>query len=100
MCALVTGVQTCALPIFERRWRGGAGKQWHVGQRRCRAGAAKKGATLWVVAGFEPLKFVTPALERWLHRLDNEGVTLGGIDTGSVVLAVTERASGRQRVCT
>ncbi|MBD0704716.1 MULTISPECIES: GlxA family transcriptional regulator [unclassified Pseudomonas] len=47
----------------------------------------KKGATLWVVAGFEPLKFVTPALERWLHRLDNEGFTLGGIDTGSVVLA-------------
>ncbi|SFH02498.1 GlxA family transcriptional regulator [Pseudomonas sp. NFACC45] len=47
----------------------------------------KKGATLWVVAGFEPLKFVTPALERWLHRLDSEGVTLGGIDTGSVVLA-------------
>lgn len=47
----------------------------------------KKGATLWVVAGFEPLKFATPALERWLHRLDNEGVTLGGIDTGSVVLA-------------
>ncbi|MFL7965421.1 MULTISPECIES: GlxA family transcriptional regulator [Pseudomonas] len=47
----------------------------------------KKGATLWVVAGFEPLKFATPALERWLHRLDNEGVILGGIDTGSVVLA-------------
>ncbi|MGN8278235.1 GlxA family transcriptional regulator [Pseudomonas sp. SMV71] len=47
----------------------------------------KKGATLWVVAGFEPLKFATPALERWLHRLDKEGVTLGGIDTGSVVLA-------------
>mgnify|MGYP006205949051 CR=1 FL=1 len=44
----------------------------------------KKGATLWVVAGFEPLKFVTPALERWLHRLDNEGVTLGGIDTREV----------------
>src|SRR3546814_9585585 len=38
----------------------------------------KKGATLWGVAGFEPLKFVTPALERWLHRRDNEGVTLGG----------------------
>lgn len=47
----------------------------------------KKGATLWIVAGFEPLKFVSPVLERWLHRLDNEGVILGGIDTGSVVLA-------------
>ena len=47
----------------------------------------KRGATLWIVAGFEPLKFATSALERWLHRLDHEGVTLGGIDTGSVVLA-------------
>jgi AraC family transcriptional regulator, carnitine catabolism transcriptional activator len=47
----------------------------------------KKGATLWVVAGFEPLKSATASLERWLHRLDSEGVTLGGIDTGSVVLA-------------
>jgi AraC family transcriptional regulator, carnitine catabolism transcriptional activator len=47
----------------------------------------KKGATLWVVAGFEPLKSATASLERWLHRLDGEGVTLGGIDTGSVVLA-------------
>ncbi|MGV8918985.1 MAG: GlxA family transcriptional regulator [Pseudomonas sp.] len=47
----------------------------------------KKGATLWVVAGFEPLKFCTPALEHWLRRLDHDGVTLGGIDTGSFVLA-------------
>ena len=47
----------------------------------------KKGTTLWVVAGFEPLKFCTPALEHWLRRLDHEGVTLGGIDTGSFILA-------------
>jgi AraC family transcriptional regulator, carnitine catabolism transcriptional activator len=47
----------------------------------------KKGATLWVVAGFEPLKCVTAPLVHWLRRLDLEGVTLGGIDTGSVVLA-------------
>ncbi|MBI3907124.1 MAG: AraC family transcriptional regulator, partial [Pseudomonas fluorescens] len=47
----------------------------------------KKGATLLVVAGFEPLKFTTPALEHWLRRLDNEGVTLGAIDTGSFILA-------------
>ncbi len=40
-----------------------------------------------VVAGFEPLKFATPALEHWLRRLDNEGVTLGAIDTGSFILA-------------
>jgi AraC family carnitine catabolism transcriptional activator len=47
----------------------------------------KKGATLWVVAGFEPLKCCTPVLEHWLRRLDNEGVTLGAIDSGSFVLA-------------
>lgn len=44
-------------------------------------------ATLLVVAGFDPLTHVTPALIQWLRRLDNDGVTLGGIDTGSVVLA-------------
>ena len=47
----------------------------------------KKGTTLLVVAGFEPLEFVTPALEHWLRRLDHDGVTLGAIDTGSFVLA-------------
>lgn len=47
----------------------------------------KKGATLLVVAGFAPLKFVTPAMDHWLRRLDLEGVMLGGIDTGPVVLA-------------
>jgi AraC family carnitine catabolism transcriptional activator len=48
--------------VLERRRRGGAGEQWHVGQRRRGAGAAEKGATLLVVAGFEPLQFATP---RW-----------------------------------
>lgn len=47
----------------------------------------KKGTTLLVVAGFEPLQFATPALEQWLRRLDHDGVTLGGIDTGACVLA-------------
>ena len=47
----------------------------------------KRGACLLVVAGFEPLQAFTPALQRWLKRLDSEGVTLGGIDTGAVVLA-------------
>ncbi|PAA19051.1 GlxA family transcriptional regulator [Pseudomonas fragi] len=49
--------------------------------------ALEAGATLLVVAGFDPLTHVTPALIQWLRRLDNDGVTLGGIDTGSVVLA-------------
>jgi len=47
----------------------------------------KRGATLWVVAGFEPLKFSTPVLEHWLRRLDHDGVTLGAIDSGSFILA-------------
>lgn len=47
----------------------------------------KKGATLMVVAGFEPLEFATPALEHWLRRLDHDGVTLGAIDTGACILA-------------
>ena len=46
-----------------------------------------KGATLLVVAGFEPLRSFGPALQHWLRKLDHEGVVLGGIDTGSVVLA-------------
>ena len=49
--------------------------------------ALEAGATLLVVAGFDPLAHVTPALIQWLRRLDNDGITLGGIDTGSVVLA-------------
>ncbi|MET1078983.1 MAG: GlxA family transcriptional regulator [Pseudomonas sp.] len=47
----------------------------------------RRGDTLLVVAGFEPLRCYTPALAHWLRRLDGEGVMLGGIDTGSVVLA-------------
>ncbi len=47
----------------------------------------KKGATLLVVAGFDPLQSFGATLEHWLRRLDGDGVTLGGIDTGSVVLA-------------
>ncbi len=55
------------------------------------AGAALEalgpGATLLIVAGFEPLKAFTPALQQWLRRLDHNGITLGGIDTGAFVLA-------------
>ncbi|NBA97910.1 GlxA family transcriptional regulator [Pseudomonas sp. R5(2019)] len=46
-----------------------------------------KGATLLVVAGFDPLACYSPVLHHWLRRLDHDGVTLGGIDTGSFVLA-------------
>ncbi|PYD94730.1 GlxA family transcriptional regulator [Pseudomonas syringae pv. pisi] len=56
----------------------------------------KKGATLLVVAGFEPLQFATPALQQWLRRLDHEGVTLGAIDTGACVLAETGLLDGHR----
>lgn len=49
--------------------------------------ALGKGATLLVVAGFEPLRSFSPVLQQWLRKLDHEGVVLGGIDTGAVVLA-------------
>lgn len=42
---------------------------------------------LFVVAGFEPLACYTRDLAEWLRRLDRAGATLGGIDTGSFVLA-------------
>ena len=46
-----------------------------------------RGDTLLAVAGFEPLKCYGPALERWLRKLDRDGVRLGGSDTGAFVLA-------------
>ena len=49
--------------------------------------AVKHAQTLFVVAGFEPLACYTRALGNWLKRLDRAGATLGGIDTGSFILA-------------
>jgi AraC family carnitine catabolism transcriptional activator len=43
--------------------------------------------TLFIVAGFNPLAAYTRELGNWLRQLDRAGVTLGGIDTGSFVLA-------------
>jgi len=45
------------------------------------------GDSLFVVAGFEPLASFDARLAHWLHRVEREGVLLGGIDTGSFVLA-------------
>lgn len=43
--------------------------------------------SLFVVAGFEPLATFDHRLAQWLHRAEREGAILGGIDTGSFVLA-------------
>jgi len=48
--------------------------------------AGEPGGILLIVAGFEPLACYGPALQQALRRLDHEGVVLGGIDTGAVVL--------------
>ncbi|SAL72128.1 transcriptional regulator [Caballeronia terrestris] len=47
----------------------------------------KDASAVFVVAGFEPLKCYTREIGDWLRRLDRAGVTLGGIDTGSFLLA-------------
>lgn len=49
--------------------------------------AAGPGGVLLIVAGFDPLACYGPALQHALRRLDRDGVILGGIDTGAVVLA-------------
>lgn len=44
-------------------------------------------ANVIVVAGFNPLRSYTRGIGEWLRRMDRFGATLGGIDTGSFVLA-------------
>ncbi|AOK31539.1 AraC family transcriptional regulator [Burkholderia singularis] len=46
-----------------------------------------RASTIFVVAGFDPLACYTRALGDWLKREYRHGATLGGIDTGSFVLA-------------
>ncbi|MDR6411976.1 GlxA family transcriptional regulator [Paraburkholderia terricola] len=50
-------------------------------------GEVSEARTVFVVAGFEPLACYTRVLGDWLKRLERGGATLGGIDTGSFVLA-------------
>ncbi|KNX80450.1 AraC family transcriptional regulator, partial [Pseudomonas sp. 250J] len=50
-------------------------------------GEGGQGRLLLLVAGFEPLACYGSALQQTLRRLDREGVVLGGIDTGAMVLA-------------
>lgn len=54
------------------------------------------GDSLFVVAGFQPLATFDHRLSLWLHRVEREGVTLGGIDTGSFVLAEAGLFAGQQ----
>ncbi|WP_079204259.1 GlxA family transcriptional regulator [Pseudomonas sp. CC6-YY-74] len=54
------------------------------------------GDSLFVVAGFQPLATFDHRLSLWLHRVEREGATLGGIDTGSFVLAEAGLFAGQQ----
>ncbi|NVK45575.1 MAG: GlxA family transcriptional regulator [Rhodobacteraceae bacterium] len=42
---------------------------------------------LFVVAGGSPARITDPALFKWLRQADNNGVALGGISGGAVILA-------------
>ncbi|BBR56285.1 MULTISPECIES: GlxA family transcriptional regulator [Pseudomonas] len=50
-------------------------------------GEGEAARMLLIVAGFEPLACYGAQLHQVLRRLDHEGVLLGGIDTGAMVLA-------------
>jgi len=50
-------------------------------------GEGEAARLLLIVAGFEPLACYGASLHQALRRLDHEGVLLGGIDTGAMVLA-------------
>jgi AraC family carnitine catabolism transcriptional activator len=52
--------------------------------------------TVFVVSGFEPLARYTRGIGGWLTRLDRAGVTLGGIDTGSFILAEAGLLAGKR----
>ncbi|BAN26025.1 transcriptional regulator AraC family [Caballeronia insecticola] len=52
--------------------------------------------TVFVVSGFEPLSSYTRAIGDWLRRLDRAGATLGGIDTGSFILAESGLLAGKR----
>lgn len=54
-------------------------------------------ASLFVVAGFDPLATFSPQLASRLRRADRECRVLGGIDTGSFVLAEAGLLETRQR---
>ncbi|KDR33560.1 GlxA family transcriptional regulator [Caballeronia grimmiae] len=49
-----------------------------------------------VVSGFEPLARYTRGIGDWLRRLDRAGATLGGIDTGSFILAEAGLLAGKR----
>ncbi|KIC14259.1 GlxA family transcriptional regulator [Leisingera sp. ANG-Vp] len=49
-------------------------------------------------AGYDPLQNVPASVKAWLARMDRSGATLGGVDTGTVVLAALGFLDGHEAV--
>lgn len=52
--------------------------------------------SLALCSGFDPERYLSRALKRWLHRLAAAGCVLGGIDTGCFLLAEAGLLSGER----
>ncbi|NDL69524.1 GlxA family transcriptional regulator [Vreelandella alkaliphila] len=52
--------------------------------------------SLAVCSGFEPEDHLSRALISWLHRLDQAGCALGGLDTGGFILAAAQLLKGER----
>ncbi|WP_447529163.1 GlxA family transcriptional regulator [Vreelandella sp. TE19] len=53
-------------------------------------------SSLALCSGFEPEAHLNRALTGWLHRLDQAGCALGGLDTGGFLLAKAELLKGER----
>lgn len=62
----------------------------------CSIDDAANARTVIVVSGFEPFARYTRGIGEWLRRLDRAGATLGGIDTGSFILAEAGLLAGKR----
>src|SRR3546814_8063674 len=86
-CALVTGVQTCALPIWQ-----GYGRIIFTGSITALAG--RKGITAYTAA-----KSALHGLVRqWAAELADDGITVNAIAPGYIKTEQIGRASCRERV--
>ncbi|MEY8837437.1 GlxA family transcriptional regulator [Cribrihabitans sp. XS_ASV171] len=60
--------------------------------------SAAPGDLVLLCAGYEPLRSLPQGARAWLHRAERQGAMLGGVDTGSVVLARLGFLAGHEAV--
>ena len=65
-------------------------------ERTSRPGGAEDIDLLLVVAGGDPFAFDDAAILEWLRLLDAQGVRIGGVSGGSVILAMAGLMEGRR----